>query len=174
MKKLAILFTLMLSIVVNAHADYQQAAILYIGKNYDEAYNMLVPLAENSNDAQSQYLLGMMYLRGQGTEQDYEEAGKWFRKASMQAHAAAQYKLARLYSEGNGVPLDNEFAYIWYSVGATHQHKKSMDAIADARSLLSEEELLAAEKVLPDYIKKFGPQEDESTKGKYIGDPNAN
>ena len=52
MKKLAILFTLMLSIMVNAHADYQQAAILYIGKNYDEAYNMLVPLAENSNDAQ--------------------------------------------------------------------------------------------------------------------------
>ncbi len=161
MKKICFILLFLLGGTNVAVAGHPEAAMLYIQKRYDEAYNMLLPLAEQSNDAQSQYLLGLMYLKGQGVEQDYEEAGKWFRKASEQSLAVAQYKLARLYTEGNGVPQDSEFAYVWLSVGAAHQHHKSMKDLDTAREQLSEEEIAEAEKIIPEYIKKFGPKPKE-------------
>ena len=51
------------------------------------------------------------------------------------------------------------FAYVWYSVAAKHQHKKSMDAIQSIRTELSGDELKEADKLIPDYVEKYGPKE---------------
>ena len=47
-------------------------------------------------DAQSQYLLGVMYADGIGVEQDAAEAARWLRLAEEQGHAKAQAELVTL------------------------------------------------------------------------------
>ena len=57
-------------------------------------------LAETSDHGFAQYYMGMMYLKGQGVDQDYEAASNWFRKASEKNIPQAQYKLGDLYFKG--------------------------------------------------------------------------
>ena len=166
-KRLTILLTLLLVFQV-AKADFNDGVVAYLTGDYDTAFNTMMSLADTTDDAMAQYWVGVMYLKGQGVEQDYEEASKWLRKASEQSVPNAQYKLAKLYAEGNGVPQDYEYAYIWYSVGASHQHTKSANAIENARAQLSEEQLTEADKAIPEFIERFGPKPEEE---RNVGDP---
>ena len=158
MKKLLLLIFIFFSQVQIAHADFNSGVIAYLTGDYETAYNTMMSLADTSNDAMAQYWLGVMYMKGQGVEQNYEEAGKWFRRSAEQAIPQAQYKLGNLYSDGNGVPQDNEFAYVWYSVAASHQHPKSIDAAATLKTQLSEVEMKEAGKLIDEYVVKYGPQ----------------
>ena len=159
MKKTVFVLFLLLMGIQTARADFNSGVVAYLTGDYDTAYNTMMSLADTSNDAMAQYWVGVMHLKGQGVEQDYEEAGKWFRRAAEQSVPQAQYKLGRLYSDGNGVPQDNEFAYIWYSVAAAHQHPKSINAAESMKSRLSENELKEARKLISEYVEKYGPKE---------------
>ena len=67
-----------------------------------------------SQDATSQYNLGLTYFNGQGVEQDYKEAVKLFRKAAEQGNASAQCRLGAMYGIGIGVTEDYIEAYKWF------------------------------------------------------------
>ena len=54
--------------------------------------NKLKKIAENGF-VKAQYLLGNWYYYGNGVEQDYEEAFKWFKKAAEQGNQKAQKRL---------------------------------------------------------------------------------
>ncbi len=158
--------------VQTALADRNDGAYAYLQGDYETAYNTMISLAKTSEDKIAQYYLGIMYMKGQGVEQDYEKAGEWFRKASKQGLAVAMYKLAGLYTEGKGVPKDLEFAYIWYSVGAVHNHEKSINSVEKAKSRLSSEEMSSANQLVAEYVEKYGPKDEEE--GKTAGsDPTA-
>ncbi len=164
----------MLLSVQPAHADRNDGAYAYLQGDYETAYNTMISLAKTSDDKIAQYYLGVMYMKGQGVEQDYEKAGEWFRKASEQGLAVAMYKLAGLYTKGEGVPKDLEFAYVWYSVGAVHEHEKSINILEKAKSKLSDEELASANQLVAEYVEKYGPKEEEEEEGKTVGtDPTA-
>lgn len=45
--------------------------------------------AAEQGDAQAQFALGLSYFFGQGAEQSYPEAAKWYRKAAEQGLAKA-------------------------------------------------------------------------------------
>ncbi len=172
MKKIYCVIFLMLLGVQTAHADRNDGAYAYLQGDYETAYNTMISLANTSEDPVAQYYLGVMYMKGQGVEQDYEKAGEWFRKASEQGLAVAMYKLAKLYTKGEGVPKDLEFAYVWYSVAAVHEHQKSINMIEKAKSKLSSEELTSANQLVAEYVEKYGPKDEEE--GKTIGtDPTA-
>ncbi len=161
MKKNSPLFILLFTIVTTlAHADFNDGVISYIMGDYDKAFKVMQSLAETSDHGYAQYYVGMMYMQGQGVEQDYKNAGKWFRTASEKGIPQAQYKLGDLYLKGRGVPKDYEYAYIWFSVAASHQHKLSIDAISKAKTKLSDEELKEAAKLIASHVKKYGPKED--------------
>jgi hypothetical protein len=119
-------------------------------------------LAETTNHAYAQYYVGMMFLKGQGVPQSYEDAGTWFRKAAEQRIPQAQFQLGTLYLNGQGLPRDMEQAYAWFTVGASHQHQKSKSAVESARKRLSAEELSEAGKLSEKLVAQYGP------------DPNAN
>jgi len=70
-------------------------------KNFEE----LLQKAE-AGDARAQYTLGMMYADGDGIEQDYTEALKWFKKAATQEYAPAQKAVGVMYCDG----LDQDYA----------------------------------------------------------------
>lgn len=155
---LAILFCLALA---PARADFNDGVYAYSTGKYDEAYNTMRSLAETSAHALAQYYVGMMHYRGEGVEQSYAEAAKWFRKAAEQRVKQAQYRLGELYLNGKGLPKDYEYAYAWYRVGAEHKHGRSISALEKAKSNLSAEELEEAEKLARELIKKFGPAPEE-------------
>jgi len=68
--------------------------------------------------ASAQGTLGAMYYAGKGTEKDYAQAEKWFRKAAEQGFAQAQQSLARIYALGHGVTKDLKEAVNWYRKAA--------------------------------------------------------
>lgn len=159
MKISHLIVLLMLSGIMQAtYADLNNGIYAYLKGDYETAYHTMVSLAKTSEDIIAQYYLGMMYLKGQGTEKNYKLAGEWLRKASENGLPAAMYNLAKLYTEGKGVPKDLEFAYIWYNVAASHEHQKSIDSINGVRTKLSDEELNSANQLVPDYIRQYGPQ----------------
>ena len=163
MKKIYVVCLLLLMVAGTAFADFNDGVVAYLTGDYETSYNTMISLAKTEEgNPLPQYYLGMMYLKGQGVEQNFEEAGKWFRKAAENRLAQAQYKLAELYTEGEGVPRDFEFAYIWYSVGAAHQHKLSQNAVDKARAKLSASELAEAEKMVAEFIGKYGPKKEDA------------
>lgn len=160
MKKIIPLLILLLCIVNPARADFNDGVVTYLMGDYDKAFTTMQSLAETSDHGFAQYYLGMMYMKGQGVEQDYKNAGKWFRKASEKSIPQAQYKLGELYFKGRGVPKDYEYAYVWFNVGASHKHKLSVNSINKAKEKLSDEELNEAEKLIAKFVKQYGPKED--------------
>jgi TPR repeat protein len=161
MKKLSPLFILFFTLITSTvRADFNDGVVAYLMGDYDKAFTTMQSLAETSDHGYAQYYLGMMYMKGQGVEQDYKNASEWFRKASEKSIPQAQYKLGDLYFKGRGVPKDFEYAYVWFNVGAAHQHQLSLDAINKAKTKLSKEELDEADKLIASYIRKFGPKED--------------
>ena len=58
--------------------DFQDATDAYNRQDYETAYKLILPLAEQG-DADAQHNLGVMYKKGQGVLQDYEEAIMWYR-----------------------------------------------------------------------------------------------
>lgn len=77
-------------------------------------------LAAEQGDAYAQLNLGMMYYRGEGVPQIYQEAVKWYRMAAEQGNANAQYFLGVMYDNGRGVPQDYVPAYMWVNIAAVN------------------------------------------------------
>jgi len=82
----------------------------------------LLKLAEKG-DALAQFNLGSMYDNGEGVEQDFKEAVKWYRKAAEQGHANAQTYLGVMYATGRGVENDEEEAIKWLRKAAEQGNK---------------------------------------------------
>ncbi len=61
-------------------------------------------------DAEAQYNLGVTYLEGKDTPQNYEEAIKWFNEAAKQGSELAKFNLANAYRKGTGVPQNDKLA----------------------------------------------------------------
>lgn len=149
-------------------ADFNEGVIAYLMGEYEKAFTTMQSLSETADHGYAQYYLGMMYLKGQGTQQNYEEAAKWLQSSAEKGIPQAQYNLAKLYMKGQGVPRDYERAYVWYRTGASHEHDASARGISEAKQNLNEEQLAEADKLSNEYIEKYGPKEGEQDKAKEI------
>ncbi len=143
-------------------ADFNNAVFLYARGDYPEAFLQMQALAETANHELAMYYLGIMYLKGQGVERDYETAARWFLKAATQAIPQAQFQLGNLYSEGKGVPRDYERAYAWYQASIALDHAPSQSALARTEEKLSAEELAQAKILAREYTAKYGQREERS------------
>jgi hypothetical protein len=79
----------------------------------------------------SENALGQIYARGRVTQQDYEEASKWYRRAAYKSYGRlkctsdcgidsiytqAMYNLGLMYANGHGVSKDYVSAHMWWSM----------------------------------------------------------
>ena len=62
--------------------------------------------AADQGNSFAQYNIGVLYDRGQGVKQDYNEAMKWFYKAAKQGESYSQFSIGLLYYNGQGVKQD--------------------------------------------------------------------
>ncbi len=83
-------------------------------------------LKARQGSARDQYLVGLLYERGQGLPQDYAEAAQWYGKAAKQGLAKAQLSLGNLYDKGLGVPQSYEKAYRWYRQASAGGNAQAM------------------------------------------------
>ena len=97
--------------------DFENAADAFEREDYETAYKLILPLAEQG-DAYAQFNLGLMYGNGLGVPQDYKEAEKWYRLSAEQGHPEAQYNLGQMYRRGQGVQQDYKEAERFHHICA--------------------------------------------------------
>lgn len=71
---------------------------------YGQYFYMVV--GARFKDANSEYMVGTSYLKGQFVRKDYAKALKWLGKAADQKHTLARYYLSNMYLDGKGVAQD--------------------------------------------------------------------
>jgi len=104
------------SLISAAHADaMEDANKAYYNREYDAAFDLFKPLAEQGN-AEAQYRIGWMYIYGLGTYRSYPDAVDWLTKAANQGIPEAAHQLGQMYDLGLGVEKNNLVAYMWYAV----------------------------------------------------------
>ncbi len=68
--------------------------------DHDRSRQIFAYAASYFGDAEAQYQLGMMLLRGEGGEPDARQAGRWLRLAALKGHVGAQLGLGELLYAG--------------------------------------------------------------------------
>lgn len=76
--------------------------------------------AAAQGDPTSEYIVGLDYALGRGTEESAGKSIYWFRKAALQGYTEAEYAVGLDYQDGRGVPRSFVKAIHWYHRAAVH------------------------------------------------------
>ena len=116
----------------NKNADKLHQGVTPVNNNdEDEDFESCKGKAESGN-AESQYRLGCIYLKGEGVAKNNSQAFKWFKAAAEQEHAKAQYELGNCYMNWTGTSKDVTLARYWYERAAINGNldaKKKIDEL---------------------------------------------
>lgn len=110
---IALLFAVVIPVWADNSAQFQQGVAAYQAGNYNQAFRLLQPLAQQGN-TMAQNNLGVMYKNGQGVAQNDKQAVAWYQKAANQGHALAQHNLGVMYYLGRGVVQNVQQAKTWW------------------------------------------------------------
>ena len=83
-----------------------QGIAYFDAADYEKVYETLIELAEDGND-EAQYLIGLLYYRGDYVEKNIEEAIKWFKSAARKNNVEAANMLME--TEGTTTRHTNRF-----------------------------------------------------------------
>lgn len=95
----------------------EDAETAFLRGDYETAIRLIRPRAD-LGDADAQFALGVLYMRGLGVPENPSEAVQWYRKAADQGKVEAQTNLGLMYSEGLGVAKDYAGALKWFRLAA--------------------------------------------------------
>ena len=87
---------------VGAAGEYEQSLGLAAQKRFDEAFALILPLAQRG-ERKAQYIVGESYYWGTGVAQDRTIAVSWYRKAADAGLPEAKFNLAYALKKGIGV-----------------------------------------------------------------------
>ena len=90
----------------------------------------LIKMALDGN-VEAQLNLGCCYYAGDGVEQSFDAAVKWFRKAAEQGDAVAQYNLGECYAEGSGVEQNFEISAEWFLKAAEQGYDNAQNNLGN-------------------------------------------
>ena len=128
---------LCLMFISPAHSDdYGKGVLAYKAKDYAGAMRLWKPLAEKG-DARVQFIVGNLYYKGQGTNQNDKLAFKWFKRAAEQGYLRAQNNLGTMYMRGLGIRQNYTRAFIWLNIAAS---KKDETAAKNLKVMVREME----------------------------------
>ncbi|OOY37434.1 hypothetical protein BOW13_07445 [Solemya velum gill symbiont] len=101
-------------------------AILLLFFSSSLAQNATGDIVKNAElgDPEAQYVLGKMYLKGDGMKANASEALDWFLKSAKQGYAAAQNRVGMIYYDGAAeIPKDRAGAFPWFEKAAQQGHR---------------------------------------------------
>lgn len=125
-------FAALLALFVSTAAfagDLEAGKALYEKDDYTKAY-LLLEKAAKAGNADAQFMVGNLYLWGEGTSKNARTAAQWYRKSAAQGHVKAQSNLAILYENGDGVKRDYQQAIRLYSAAAEQGNAVAMSNLA--------------------------------------------
>jgi len=100
--------------------------------DYTTAWREWKPLADRG-DAEAQYNIGLMYLRGDGVSQDLQEAKNWLERAASNGHQKALWELnssgsnyRRDYAHATRGPLTDKYVTIISGLKDLEQKGRNM------------------------------------------------
>lgn len=100
-----------------------QADQAYRSQDYKTAMTKYLKVAnEKGGDRYAECQVGIMYANGQGVQQDYAIAAKWYELAARHGNAFAAYDLGWLYLNAQGLPQDYAKAMEWFGRAAGQGH----------------------------------------------------
>ena len=83
------------------------------------------------------------------TEEDLEQAARWYRAAADQGHADAQYNLGLMTLRGQGgLKMDRSEAFVWWGRAVMQNHLQAVRQINRLAGLLSAEEIRFARQTI--------------------------
>ena len=141
----------------NVDAQYNIGVIYHQVEGVTQDYKKALKwyrLAAEQGDVRAQHNLGNMYYRGQGVTQDYKEAAKWYRLAAEQGLALSQHDLGLLYEKGQGLTENYVIAHMWFNIAARDGNEAAKTSKDEAESLMTSEQLVEAQKLARECIKK--------------------
>jgi TPR repeat protein len=98
---------------------------VYEAKTRDRKLAGAARIKAEEGDAKAQCDIGRMYYHGQGVQQNYAEALRWYRKAADQGDTKAQYGVGYMYYYGQAVQQDYAEAFLWYNKAAEQGYAKA-------------------------------------------------
>lgn len=87
--------------------------------DYQKAFGWIKAAAERGHP-EAVYQLGMAYLYGRGTVQNYKFAYQRFEQAARMNNHEAQYLIGIMHRDGMGVPASRDLAYAWLNIAASN------------------------------------------------------
>jgi len=87
----------------------------FLDGDFRNAVPVFSRLAEMGHPV-GEWLMGIVYYRGQGVPMDKGLSFAWFLKAAEQGYFRAFAPLAGMYENGEGTAVDTGLAYAWYNI----------------------------------------------------------
>jgi uncharacterized protein len=103
-------------------------------------------------DIDAQYKLGLSFLTGKGSLQDFAEAMKWLVVAAERGYGLAQYELGLIYRTGKGVAINYELSYAWLNLAAASGIKDAVPIRDKVMSSLDPQQLIQAQRLSREWI----------------------
>jgi len=125
-------------------AQYALGRNYWVSAEYQQAFPWLKAAAEQRH-VEAEYLLGMAFLNGLGTLQNYRSALDYFTKSAEQGHLEAEFRLGLLYRDGLAMPPDKESAYVWLNIAAARGHPDALQFRDKLAAVMTTEELNRAQ-----------------------------
>lgn len=127
---LILLFSPVSQLAFADDAQYENGIQAYRDEKYDQALEILKPLAE-SGQRDAQYYVARMYEKGLGVPKDQAEMRKWYQRSADAGHPKAEYKLGVGYAKGYaGLEQNDTEAGKWFLKSAEQGYRKAMKAVA--------------------------------------------
>jgi len=101
--------------------DFDDAIAAYVNADYEKAYQLWRPLAEEG-DGSAMFDLGILYWDGKGIPRNRSLAVDWWKKSAEENVAAAQYNLGLAYYLGAEIDQDVESALSLIRLSANQGH----------------------------------------------------
>ena len=139
---------------LSAWGGYDEGMAAYEKKDYEAALKEWEPLAEQENSVDAQYMLGKMYLRGEGVLKDYAEAAKWIRKAAEYGDPDAQSDLGKLYMVGRGLTRVLVWAHMWFDLAAINGKTSAIQSRNHVRRFMAKSHIKKAQRLAREWLEK--------------------
>lgn len=127
-----------------SEAQYELGRTYWLDAEYQKAFP-LIKTAAAQGHIEAEYLLGLAYLNGLGTLQNYRAAMEFLSKAAQNGHLEAEYRLGILYRDGLASPPDKEAAYLWLNIAAARGHADALQFRDKLAAVMTTEEINRAQ-----------------------------
>jgi TPR repeat protein len=134
-----------------ADENYEKGVYKYDHGDYEAAFELLVPAAENENQ-NAQFRVAYLLINGLGVSQDIEQGLYWLRRSAEGGYYISQHYLGRQYFLGDITSKDIVEAYAWTAISLRNAKDLVMyHLLENIKNDMTPNQMSQAEELMKDY-----------------------